>query len=220
MIDLRHRLIGAAVVAQFVAALAFCSRASAQTTPLTQLQFDIVGVRLVVDPPALTVPKQIATQINTSLVLPSSAAIETRDAVAALAHGGLVEATLRGPFIPPTRITARPGEPLRLPPFALPGDYFLDGVRLVKDGATLLDATGSDGRPATTIPIKVINEILVTSVTSRPLSLDEIKEKGIVIDQNNFQTVNFQVAFNIDGQPFTIQLPAALPTRQLLNSEP
>ena len=58
----------------------------------------------------------------------------------------------------------------------------------------------------------MINEIFVTNVTSRPLSLDEIKAKGIVIDQNNFQAVNFQVAFNIDGQPFTIQMPVALPT--------
>ena len=187
---------------------------------LTQLQFDIVGVRLVVDPPVLTVPKQIATQINTSLVLPSGASLNTSDAVAALSEGALVEGTLRGPSIPPTRITARPGQPLPLPAFALPGDYFLDGIRLVKDGVPLLDATAADGRPATTIPIAVINEILVTQVTSRPLSLDEIKEKGIIIDQNNFQAVNFQVAFNIDGAPFTIQLPAALPTRELLNSKP
>ncbi len=188
--------------------------------PLTQLQFNIVGVRLVVDPPALTVPKQIATQINTSLVLPTGAGIETSDAVAALTQGALVEGTLRGPSIPPTRITARPGQPLLLPAFALPGDYFLDGIRLVKDSVALLDATAQDGRPATTIPIAVISEVFVTSVTSRPLSLDEIKEKGIVIDANNFQAVNFQVAFNIDGQPFTIQLPAALPTRELLNTKP
>ena len=199
-----------------------CARVSAQTSSssLVQLRFDIVGVRLVVDPPALTVPKQIATQINTSLSLPTGAGVDTRDAVNALTAGGLVEATLRGPSIPPTRITTQPGAPLRLPPFALAGDYFLDGIRLVKDGQTLLDATASDGRPATTIPIKVIDEILVTSVTSKPLSLDEIKQKGIVIDQTNFQAVNFQVAFNIDGTPFTIQLPAALPTRQLLNSQP
>lgn len=190
------------------------------TSALTQLQFDIVGVRLVVDPPVLTVPKQIATQINTSLVLPTGASLNTSDAVAALTQGALVEGTLRGPSIPPTRITARPGQPLPLPAFALPGDYFLDGIRLVKDGVPLLDATAQDGRPATTIPIAVINEIFVTSVTSRPLSLDEIKEKGIVIDANNFQAVNFQVAFNIDGAPFTIQLPAALPTRELLNTKP
>jgi hypothetical protein len=186
--------------------------------PLTQLQFDIVGVRLVVDPPVLTVPKQIATQINTQLELPAGA--EGSAALAALTQSSIVEATLRGPSIPPTRITTTPGQPIPLPPFALAGDYFLDGIRLLKDGVPLLDATAPDGRPATTIPIAVINEVFVTSVTSRPLSLDEIKEKGIVIDQNNFQAVNFQVAFNIDGQPFTIQLPAALPTRELLNQKP
>ena len=43
---------------------------SAQQQPLTQLQFDIVGVRLVVDPPALTVPKNIPTYINATLVTP------------------------------------------------------------------------------------------------------------------------------------------------------
>ena len=149
--------------------------AQSSSAPLAQLQFDIIGVRLVVDPPALTVPKQIATQINTSLVLPTGAGIETQDALTALTQGALVEGTLRGPSIPPTRLTARPGEPLTLPAFALAGDYFLDGLRLVKDGVALLDATAPDGRPATTIPILVINEIFVTSVTSRPLSLDEIK---------------------------------------------
>jgi hypothetical protein len=121
---------------------------------LTQLQFDIVGVRLVVDPPSLTVPKQIATQINTRLELPAAAGTNASEAMAALADGGLVEATLRGPAIPPTRITARPGQPLPLPPFALPGDYFLDGIRLVKDGVPLLDATAPDGRPATTYPYR------------------------------------------------------------------
>src|SRR5687767_15556039 len=84
---------------------------------LTQLQFDIVGVRLVVDPPALTVPKQIATHINTSLVLPSGASVNTSDALLALTQDAIVEATLRGPSIPPTRLTTRPGQPLRLPPF-------------------------------------------------------------------------------------------------------
>jgi hypothetical protein len=186
--------------------------AAAQTPPiLTELQLDIVGVRLVVDPPALTVPKNIATQINTSLALPPGAGDEVRDAVASLTAGAIVEAELRGPQFPPTRITAVPGQPLPLPAFALPGDYILDNIRLVRDGETILDATAPDGRPATLIPIHVIAEILVTSVTSRPLSLDEIRGKGIVIDETNFQAVNFEVAFNIDGLPFRIELPVALP---------
>lgn len=194
--------------------------APAQQAPLTQLQFDLVGVKLVVDPPALTVPKNIATQINTSLVLPEGAGAAAQEAIAQLSRGALVEAQLRGPEIPPTTFRVAPGQPIPLPAFALPGDYFLDGVRLVKDGVPLLDAQTVDGRPATTIPIKVIGEILVSSVTSRPLSLDEIRERGIVIDEANFRAVNFQLALNIDGQPFNITLPAALPTASLLSSLP
>jgi hypothetical protein len=194
--------------------------ASAQQSPLTQLQFDIVGVRLVVDPPALTVPKNIATQINTSLVLPEGAGAAAQEAIAQLSRGALVEAQLRGPEIPPTTFRVTPGQPIPLPAFALPGDYFLDGIRLVKDGVPLLDAQTADGRRATTIPIKVIGEILVSSVTSRPLGLDEIREKGIVIDENNFRAVNFQLALNIDGVPFNITLPAALPTATLLSTLP
>src|SRR5262249_11542438 len=100
------------------------------------------------------------------------------------------------------------------------GDYFLDGIRLVRNGQTILDATATDGRPATTIPIRVINEVLVASVTSRPLAIDEIRSKGIVIDEKNFSAVNFQVAFNIDGTPFTINAPAVLPTPALLQTRP
>lgn len=183
---------------------------------LEQLRFDIVGIRFVVDPPALTVPKNIATQINTSLVVPPSAGADVKEALAALSAGALIEAELRGPSIPPTRISVPAGSPIPLPAFALPGDYFLDNIRLAKNGQTVLDATALDGRPATSIPIKVISEVFVTSVTTRPLTLDEIREKGILIDSSSYQAVNFQAAFNIDGQTFTIDMAAVLPTPQLL----
>ena len=211
--------LGLVAISMAVAATAGVSL-SAQQQPLTQLQFDIVGVRLVVDPPTLTVPKNIATQINTSLALPPNSGPETRAAIDTLTDGAIVEAELRGPDLPPTRIVTRAGQPIPIPPLAIPGDYFLDGIRLVKNGKTILDATAPDGRLATTIPIRVISEVFVTNVTSRPLSLDEIRGKGIVIDQNNFRAVNFQVAFNIDGAPFTINLPAALPTPEFLQQRP
>ena len=207
-------------IAAAIAALS-TSVASAQqppSPPLARLQFDIIGVRLVVDPPALTVPKNIATQINTSLVTPPGLGAEVSDAIATLVAGAQVEAELRGPSLPPTRIAVVPGQPLPIPPLAVPGDYFLDGIRLAKDGQTILDATSADSQPATTIPIRVINEVLVASVTSKPLSLDDIRSKGIVIDEKNFSAVNFQVAFNIDGTPFTISAPAVLPTAQLLQT--
>src|SRR5262245_21289453 len=198
-------------------------RAVAQTAPapLTQLQLDIVGVRLEVDPPALTVPKNIATQINTRLVLPPNVGPEGQRALATLAEGPKVVAQLHGPGInPPVTLTVQPGQPIPLPAFALPGDYFLDRIRLVKDGVDLLGATDVNAHAVSVIPITVIADILITTVTSRPLTLDEIRGKGVVIDDKNFQARNFQVAFNIEGVPFKLDMPVVLPTPDLLKFQP
>src|SRR5437773_343436 len=207
--------IGLSLTACLVLATQLAVSASAQPLPpLAQLEFDIVGIRLAVDPAALTVPKDIATQINTHLMFSTAGGVDTTNAVASLTADTIVEGELRGPGIPPVRLTVKPGQPLAIPALALPGDYFLDQIRLVKNGQTILNATPS------VVPIKVISEVLVSSVSSRPLSLSEIQEKGIVIDQNNFQAVNFQLAFNIAGTPFTINLPVAQPTTQLLQFQP
>ena len=105
MVGRRLRAIGVLSVAWLLCVLPL----AAQQPPLTQLQFDIVGVRLVVDPPVLTVPKNIATQINTSLALPPGSGAETRAAIDTLTDGAIVEAELRGPDLPPTRIVTRAG---------------------------------------------------------------------------------------------------------------
>ncbi|MBI3860214.1 MAG: carboxypeptidase regulatory-like domain-containing protein, partial [Thaumarchaeota archaeon] len=181
--------------------------AQAQETPsLTQLQFDIVGARLAVDPPTLTVPKNIPTQINTFFDFPDGVSQEVKDQVlGAFVADAEVEAELRGPSFAPRRVRARPGQPLPVPAFALQGDYFLDNIRLVKNGQALLDATPS------TVPITVIGDILITSVKTSPLSLDELRKKGIVIDASNFQVLNFELAFDIQGIPSKLRLLVALP---------
>ena len=79
LLSLLRRSLGAMAVAIVWPAGAQAQQAAAP--PLTEFQFDIVGVRLVVDPPALTVPKNIATQINASLVTPPGLGNEVRAAV-------------------------------------------------------------------------------------------------------------------------------------------
>ena len=216
----RRRAGGLAGLAAAIwAATTAIAYAQQPAPPLAQLQFDIVGVRLEVDPPVLTVPKNIATQINTRLVLPPHVGAEGQEALARLADGATVEARLHGPGIPePVVLSVQPGQPIALPAFALPGDYFLDRIRLIKDGADL-GATDKDSNPVSVIPIAVIADILITTVSSRPLTLDEIRTRGVVIDDQNFQALNFQVAFNIEGTPFTLNLPVAVPTRELLMFE-
>src|SRR5881396_988206 len=171
--------IGLSLTACLVLATQLAVSASAQPLPpLAQLEFDIVGIRLAVDPAALTVPKDIATQINTHLMFSTAGGVDTTNAVASLTADTIVEGELRGPGIPPVRLTVKPGQPLAIPALALPGDYFLDQIRLVKNGQTILNATSS------VVPIKVISELTLltstslmtlmgSSVSSRPLSLSE-----------------------------------------------
>ena len=136
--------------------------------PSAVLRFDIVGIQLAVDPSTLTVPKDIATHVNVSLQAPVGAGQVFEPAIAKLREGAEVRAKLRGPGISTVDLHAPAGQPLPIPPLRLPGDYLLTQIRLVKDGAVVLEATPD------VVPIKVINEILVTRVQTRPLSLDEI----------------------------------------------
>ncbi|MCI0438180.1 MAG: hypothetical protein L0177_03510, partial [Chloroflexi bacterium] len=209
----RARLIALAVSVFALAVLPARALADEPDT-LTQLQFDIVGIQLRVDPPALTVPKNIATIVNADLTVPAGAAAGVEEAIASFKQGAQVLAELRGPSIPPVQIAVKAGQPIPIPPLALPGDYFLDQIRLVKNDEVVLSGTPD------IVPIKVISEVFVTSVTSRPLSLDEIQAKGIVIDESNFQAINFELAFNIDNIPFKIDLPVALPSPELLRQRP
>ena len=85
------------------------------------------------------------------------------------------------------------------------GDYQLDNIRLVDaaTGETRMEATPSS------VPVHVFDEVLISRVTSRPLTLDEIKEKGIVIDDANFRAVEFEVGFVLDGKSIPVKFQTA-----------
>ncbi|MEX0326383.1 MAG: Ig-like domain-containing protein, partial [Puniceicoccaceae bacterium] len=122
-------------------------------------------------------------------------------------EGAFVEAYLRGPSFPARRLVALPNQPMLFPPINLVGDYSLDGIRLVDPatGDTLLE-----GNPGS-VPVRVFDEVLISRVTSRPLTLEEIQEKGIVIDESNYRAVEFEVGFVLDGQTIPVKFPVVAP---------
>ena len=61
----------------------------------------------------------------------------------------------------------------------------LENIRLISNGEVLFYGTPES------VTIEVIDQLLVTEVTARPLTADEIREKGIVFDQSNFQAYNW-----------------------------
>ncbi|MBK8001598.1 MAG: carboxypeptidase regulatory-like domain-containing protein [Verrucomicrobia bacterium] len=176
---------------------AYCQ---AQAQPLTTLTYHVNGTGLQVSPAVVSVPKGIAGSVMVTLT--------GGEATQVLAEGAYVEAFLRGPGFPePRRIVSQVNQPMLFPPLNLVGDYQLDSIRLV-DAVT--GATRMEGNPAI-VPVRVFDEILVSRVTSRPLTYEEIVEKGIFIDESNFRVVEFEAAFVLDGKTIPILFPVVAP---------
>jgi hypothetical protein len=100
---------------------------------------------------------------------------------APLVPGVTAVGDLTGPGLDePISLRTQPGQPFALPPLHLEGDYVLQNIRLVgSDGAFLQQAV-----PAT---LKVAaRNVLQSSVRIRQLTPDELRARGIHIDERNF----------------------------------
>lgn len=170
-------------------------------TPLTTIDYRVTGQELRVSPVAVSVPKGIAGSINATLI-----GVGPADSIRV---NTLIEATLRGPTGPAQRVLGSVGQPLLLPPLSVVGDYQLDGIRLVRVEGTNL-VTVLEGTPSS-VPVRVFDEVLVSRVTSRPLTSAEIDEKGIFIDESNFRAVEFEVGFVLDGKTIPVRFPVVTP---------
>ena len=179
-------------------AAAFNSAGDAAPTPLLTLQYRIVGSVLEVSPAALSVPKGIAGSVATAF-----------QGSPDLTNGAYVVASLRGPSLAPKEVVGAPGLPLLLPPLSVVGDYVLEGIQLVRDQGgvrtPILDASPGS------VPVHVFDQVLVAQVTSRPLTTEEIADRGIAIDQTNFRVTEFQVGLVLDGRQIPITLPVVAP---------
>lgn len=172
--------------------------------PLAVFVHNIVGARLMVSPSALYVPKNIPGSVSVTI---ASSDGGPHPKAASLGIGRHVEAVLRGPAFPAYRLLGLPGEPLILPPIPLPGEYEIDDVRLIntETGEPVLEASPSR------IPVHVFADVLVSQVTSRPLSVEEIRARGVTIDASNFSAVEFEASFVIEGRPFPVRFPVVTP---------
>ena len=171
--------------------------------PLVSLEHHVVGARLRVSPEELFVPKTIPGSLMVEVVSASG----SRAGLGGAARGTHVEAVLRGPSFPAYRLLGLPNEPLMLPPLALPGDYQIDDLRLVNTETGETTMMGSPSRVA----VRVFPDVLVSSVQSRPLTIEEIQARGIVIDATNFSAVEFEAAFVIGGRRFPVTFPVVTP---------
>ncbi|WP_304511247.1 Ig-like domain-containing protein [Desulfopila sp. IMCC35008] len=147
----------------------------------------------------MTAVKDLPTGVQTIVGLPQ------QGIAADYPFGSMVKAELYGPqFSEPLTLSAFPNQYMEIPGLKVGGDYFLRNIRLEdQDGAQLL----LRDPVAEPVVINVIEKLLVTQVTSRTLTLDEIEERGIVIDADNFTVLNFTIGLSLGSETVSIDLP-------------
>jgi hypothetical protein len=151
----------------------------------------VKGLSIQVDPPQQNVP------INTPTIVNTIFSTETPE----MSQGMVVKGELSGPgLFTPLTLTTLPNHPLSIPGLPLKGDYVLENIRIEKEGKMVLSA----------IPEKVeihVMDVVVTSIETRPLTLEEIREKGIVFTDENFTAYNFSVGLMVESQEVIYDFP-------------
>jgi len=165
---------------------------------LGSAQLLIAGTELTVSPESQTVPFNTPTVVATTL--------SGYDPLQGMLPEDLrVVADFTGPEIDGVLVLETlPNQPFRIPRLSLKGEYLLDNIRLVEghgDDAALL--TYASPRSA----VVLVTQVLVTQVTSRALSLDEIRSYGIVVDDDNLRAFSFTFGFAVDGEVYDYNVP-------------
>ncbi len=195
-------------------AVAGTALAQAPLQKVAELRLSLVGVSATVDPLRPVVPKNIASAVRI-VVRAGGSELSAADVARFLGAGFEVEAELSGPGLRETLTLphlapgeSRPADPLLLPLPALSvsGAYELQNLRIVA-GGRVLDVSPSR------VTLQVIEQVLVTSVKTRPLTLDEIKEKGIVLDRDDYLGFEFTLGLKLESKPVDFSFPVVFDSR-------
>ena len=168
---------------------------------LTEFDFLLLGLRVRPEPELQTVPRNTASGLFVRIDLsPSTVAPELL--LPLLPSGLEVRAEIVGPGLEEGfELRAAPGELLPIPPLSTRGLYTVRDIRLVLGGDVFLRASPD------VATVEVIDRVLITQVTTRPLTLEEIRQKGILFGDDSFTGYNFQLALRLDSRPITLDLP-------------
>jgi len=190
----------------------FANVAFSQTSlrKIGELELGVQGISATVQPVNPTIPKNTAAGVRIVVNTPSGA-LSSADVAKFLGGNFEVHGELSGPGLAGT-VTLPVANPngatpivdpllLPIPPLSEAGDYTLSNLRIVVNGSPAMDVS-----PAT-IPVKVIDQVLITSVETRPLTLDEIKAAGIVLDSSDFLGFQFTIGLALQSNATTISFP-------------
>jgi hypothetical protein len=211
-----RRVLLLAILSLFLAATA-----SAQFKPrkLGELELLLSGLSATVDPIQVTVPKNTASGVRVS-IRGGAGDVAIAEAERLLGGAFVVEGDLAGPgLVAPVRLPQNGvpnADPLLVNIPALPqsGNYTLSNLRITRNGATALDIAPNR------VDIEVIEQVLITSVTTRPLTLEEIKAKGIILDDDSYLGFEFTLGISLDSKAVDFTFPVVFDKRGVAVPQP
>jgi hypothetical protein len=172
-----------------------------RSSALATAELNLVGLELSLPTAPMQLPQNAPFYVPVNLTLGGMAA-----PAAYYPAGGLLQGTLTGPgFSSPVTVKGTLQSGLSMPGLPQSGDFVLSDVRLLKEGQTLLSA-----RPST-YTIQCLGEILLTSVTSSPMTMQEIRDAGIELQPGDYMGRRFQMALSVGGQEISLNVPVAIP---------
>ncbi len=175
---------------------------------LATADFDLLGLAVTADPATLTVPKNTATSIHTSVRVPDGT--DPLNIIAALNPNYRVRGELTGPSLTaPLTLEAPIGQPLNVPPLSNAGDHLVRNLRVV-DLSTPEQAVVTSVTPDS-CGIVVIERLLISQVQVHELSYDQIIQAGINITGDSYRAFNFTLGVATSSTPQEIVIPVAFP---------
>jgi hypothetical protein len=170
---------------------------------LSEFDFLLLGLEVRPEPELQTVPRNTPTGLRVVVDFASAEAASTELVLGLLPQDLRVAAELVGPGLEtPTSLSGAPGELLPIPPLSTKGLYTVRDIRLERgNGDPYLRASPD------VATVEVIDRVLVTRVETRPLTLEEIRQKGILFGDDSFTGYNFRLALRLDSRPIEIDLP-------------
>ncbi|HXV64643.1 MAG TPA: carboxypeptidase-like regulatory domain-containing protein, partial [Vicinamibacteria bacterium] len=197
----RAAFAGIAIVLAIAIPVAFA--AIGYDEKLTEFDFLLLGLTVTPEPPSQVVPRHTATGVRIKVAFSNQEGAFDMESLLSLLPPGLeVVGELVGPGIDaPIKLRGPPGEFLAIPPIERNGTFLVRDIHLENDGVTFLRASPDS------VTVEVIDRLLVTQVITRPLTLEEIRQMGILFGEDSFTGFNFTLALTLDSHPVTIDFP-------------
>ena len=174
-----------------------------RTGALAVTTLDLVGLELRLPAEPMNLPRNAPFFVPVTLGLQGASVGQAPNPYPADA---MLQGTLTGPGLAaPVSLSGTLASGLSVPGLPEAGDYTVSGVQLIHDSRVLLKAQQE------AFSIHCLGDVLVTSVSASPMTLDEIKQAGIQLEPGDYTGRRFEMTLSVGGKQVSLDIPIAIP---------